>query len=205
MNFIRFIFTKTFWIQVLIAIGVVLLLCIAYLTWLDWYTNHGQQIEVPDLKELTLTEAQERLEEKDLRSRVIDSSNYNPDFPPRSIIEQDPEAGKFVKENRQIYIKVNKSGYGKVTVPVHRYETKRAVIPKLRALGFTVGEMIYKPGYKDMVLELQHKGQKIEPGDELEKTSIIDIVLGKGDEDDEVPATQTSDNERSVDGEQPSI
>ncbi len=185
MNFFRFIFTRTFWIQVAIAIVVVVVLCFGYLMWLDWYTNHDQRIAVPALEKLSLPDAQQKLEALDLRSRVIDSSNYNPDFPPRSIIEQDPEAGKFVKENRQIYIKLNKSGYGKIQVPAHRYETKRAVVPKLKALGFTIGEMIYKPGFKDMVLELQYEGRKLEPGTELEKTSTIDIVLGKGEDEDE--------------------
>ncbi|MGB3592257.1 MAG: PASTA domain-containing protein [Nonlabens sp.] len=184
MNFIRFIFTKAFWIQVVLAIVVVLMLCFGYLFWLDWYTNHDQEIMVPDLEKLSLTQANNRLEELDLRSRVIDSSNFNPDFPPRTIIEQEPRAGKMVKENRQVYLKVNKSGYGDIKVPTHQYETKRAVLPKLKALGFTVGEMIYKPGFKDMVLELQFEGSVIAAGAELPKTSVIDVVLGEGEKED---------------------
>ena len=33
---------------------------------------------------------------------------------------------------------------------------------------------------KDEVRELRHKGKKIKAGDRLEKTSVIDLVLGNG-------------------------
>ncbi|WP_124980135.1 PASTA domain-containing protein [Nonlabens xiamenensis] len=181
MNFFRFIFTKTFWIQILIAAVVTVLLCFAYLFWLDWYTNHDQRIQVPDLKKMSLTVVDEKLEELELRRKIIDSTSYNPDFPPRSVIEQDPAPGKFVKENRQIYIKLNPSGYGKIAVPNLIYKTKRQAVPTLEALGFKVGEITYKPNIAEgTVLEMRYEGEKLEPGTKLSKTSVIDLVLADG-------------------------
>jgi beta-lactam-binding protein with PASTA domain len=181
MNFFRFIFTKTFWIQVVIAAVVTVVLCFTYLFWLDWYTNHDQKIEVPNLEKLTLTEVKEQLEDLDLRSKIIDSTSYNPAFKPRTVIEQDPLAGKFVKENRQIYIKVNASGYEKVTVPNLIYKTKRLAVPTLEALGFKIGEITYKPNIaENTVLEMRYKNKKLEPGTQLSKTSTIDLVLADG-------------------------
>ncbi|ARN70459.1 serine/threonine protein kinase [Nonlabens tegetincola] len=181
MNFFRFMFTKTFWIQVVLAVVLVFVLCLGYLYWLDWYTNHDQRIEVPSLEKLTLSQANTELEELDLRSKVIDSSGFNPEFPPTTIIEQNPKAGKFVKENRQIYLKVNPSGYGMVTVPNVIYKTKRQAIPTLQSLGFEIGEITYKPNYaEDTVLEMRYKGEVLESGTQLRKTSVIDLVLADG-------------------------
>jgi len=174
-------FTKTFWIQVLLAILLVVVLCFGYLYWLDWHTNHGQKIEVPDLTRKSLSEADGMLEELDLRRRIIDSASYNPEYPPRSVIEQNPKAGRFVKENRQIYIKLNPSGYGKVVVPNIVFKTKRQAIPTLEALGFKIGDITYTPNIaKDMVLEMRHEGATLEPGSQLRKASVVDLVLGDG-------------------------
>jgi beta-lactam-binding protein with PASTA domain len=181
MNFFRFIFTKTFWIQVVIAVVVTVVLCFAYLFWLDWYTNHDQEIKVPNLEKLSLTEVDEQLEVLDLRRKIIDSASYNPAYKPRTVIEQDPLAGKFVKENRQIYIKLNASGYGKVTVPNLIYKTRRQAIPTLEALGFKIGQITYKPNIaENTVLEMRYKGATLKPGSQLSKTSTIDLVLADG-------------------------
>lgn len=59
--------------------------------------------------------------------------------------------------------------------------TRRQAEPTLRSLGFEIGDVSYKPDIaEDAVLELRHKGKKLEPGDELMKTSTIDLVLGDG-------------------------
>ncbi|PPK94353.1 PASTA domain-containing protein [Nonlabens xylanidelens] len=194
MNFFRFIFTKAFWIQVVIAGLVTVLLCFAYLFWLDWYTNHDQEIKVPNLEKLTLTQVDEQLEQLNLRRKIIDSASFNPAYAPRTVIEQDPLADKLVKENRQVYIKLNASGYGKVTVPDLIFKTKRQAIPTLEALGFKIGDITYKPNIaENTVLEMRYKGKKLEPGTQLSKTSIIDLVLADGDNPSEI--VEPTDNE----------
>lgn len=194
MNFFRFIFTKTFWIQVVIAAVVTVVLCFAYLFWLDWYTNHDQKIEVPNLEKLTYTQAKQQLNDLDLGIKVIDSSSFNPAYKPRTVIEQDPIATKFVKEKRQIYIKLNASGYGKVTVPNLIYKTKRQAIPTLEALGFQIGEITYKPNIaENSVLEIRYKGERLEPGTQLSKTSTIDLVLADGNNPDAI--IESNENE----------
>ncbi len=196
MNFFRFMFTKTFWIQILLAIVLVIILCFGYLFWLDWYTNHDQKIEVPYLEKMDLSTVDDKLGELDLRRKIIDSSSYNPSFPPRTVIEQDPIAGSFVKENRQIYIKLNSSGYGMVIVPNLKYKTKRQAFPTLKALGFQVGEITYKPDVSlDAVLEMKYKGSEIKPGQQLKKMSVIDLVLGDGNRNNSETFESTDSNE----------
>jgi beta-lactam-binding protein with PASTA domain len=182
MSFIKFLFTRVFIKQLLIA-GIALFTCvILMLFWLKSTTNHGQKIEVPNLDRLSLDMAEEKLTELDLRFVVLDSSNYNPDFPKHSVIEQLPEAGEFVKENRKIYLTLNRSGYVFLEVPNVIGKTKRQAAPTLVSMGFQIGEIEYSSYIAlDEVLEMSYKGKKITPGDKLQKTSTIDFVLGDGE------------------------
>jgi len=183
MSFIKFLFSKVFVKQLFIAVVVLLLLVFLILYWLKFTTNHNIEIEVPDLAKMSLDDAVKKLEKNDLRLEVLDSANFNPDYPKYSVIEQIPAAGNKVKENRKIYITLNPSGYRKVEIPPLSGRTKRQVEPTLRALGFEIGQIIYKPDMaKDRVLELRHKGKEILPGDILQITSVIDLVLGDGKE-----------------------
>jgi beta-lactam-binding protein with PASTA domain len=152
------------------------------LFWLKSTTNHGQKIEVPNLDRLSLDMAEEKLTELDLRFVVLDSSNYNPNFPKYSVIEQIPEAGEFVKENRKIYLTLNRSGYVFLEVPNVIGKTRRQAAPTLVSMGFEIGKIEYSSYIAlDEVLEMSHKGKKISPGDQLQKTSVIDFVLGDGE------------------------
>ena len=126
--------------------------------------------------------AEEKLAELDLRFVVLDSSNYNPNFPKYSVIEQIPEAGEFVKENRKIYLTLNRSGYVFLEVPNVIGKTRRQAAPTLVSMGFKIGKTQYSSYIAlDEVLEMSHKGKKIRPGDQLQKTSVIDFVLGDGE------------------------
>ena len=102
MGFFRFVWSKTFLYQLLLALLAVVIICFIGLQWLNFRTNHDQHIAVPNLEKLTLEKAQNVLDEKDLVAQVQDSANFNPDYPPFSVIEQNPKAGNFVKQNRKI-------------------------------------------------------------------------------------------------------
>ncbi|GAA4646425.1 PASTA domain-containing protein [Pontixanthobacter gangjinensis] len=182
MGLFRFIFSKTFLIQLVLAVVVLVVLSFLTMQWLDYSTNQDQRIEVPDLAKMNLDNVEERLEELDLSYEILDSANFNPDFPRYSVIDQVPAPGKFVKEDRKIYLTLNPSGYRKIEVPNNLIrKTRRQVEPTLRSLGFEIGEISYKPDIaKDAVLELRHQGKTVKPGEKLMKTSKIDLVLGDG-------------------------
>lgn len=181
MGLFKFIFSKTFLIQLVLAVIALIVIAFLALKWLDYSTKQDQRIEVPDLSKMSLDKVDDRLATLELQYEILDSANFNPDFPRFSVIEQVPEPGQFVKENRKIYLTLNPSGYRKVIIPDLIRKTRRQVEPTLRSLGFEIGDVTYKPDIaKDAVLELRHEGQKIEAGDELMKTSKIDLVLGDG-------------------------
>lgn len=182
MTFIKYLFTKAFLKQLAMAVGVLILLMIIVLWWLKMSTNHNQKIEVPDLAKLSLIAVEEKLDEIDLRFVILDSANYNPDYPKYSVIEQIPKAGKFVKEDRKIYLTLNPKGYKELKIPEVVGRTRRQAEPTLLAMGFKIGKVTYRRYIAiDEVLELRHKGKKLEKGAMLPKTSVIDLVLGDGD------------------------
>jgi len=181
MNFLRFLISKTFLYQLLIAfVGVGLIIFLA-LKWLDFTTKHSERIQVPNLEKLSFEKSADVLKELNLVAKIQDSTNFNPAFPPLSVIEQNPKAGGFVKQNRKIYLVLNPSGYRRVKIPNIIQKTRRQAEPTIRALGFKVGKIIYSPNMaKDVVLKLQYKGKTIKPNATLMKTSTIDLVVGDG-------------------------
>lgn len=123
----------------------------------------------------------EAAEEVGLRYQVLDSTNFNPEYPRFSILEQDPPAGSKVKDNRKIYFTVNPSGYKKVTVPNIIQVTQRNATSMLRAVGLDVQRVTYIDELgKDMVYNMKFKGKYVKPGDKLPKTSKVELICGNG-------------------------
>ena len=148
---------------------------------LSFRTNHNQKIIVPDLAKLSLEEADKKLKDADLAFIVIDSASFNAEYPPKSVLEQDPEAGDFVKEGRKIYLTLNASNYRKVAIPDVLGKTKRQVVTHLTSIGFRIGNSTYIPDIgRDVVRRLKFNGKELSTGDMVAKNSVIDFVLGDG-------------------------
>jgi len=181
MGILEYIKSKEF-IRTIITIVVVVIISIfGLMKWLNYHTKHDQKINVPNLEQLTLDETEKVLKNLNLSYVVIDSASFNPKFPPRSVIEQNPVAGDFVKENRKIYLTLNPSDYRKITIPNVLDQTKRQVVIQLKSIGFRVGKERYIPDLgKDVVRGLEIDKKEIKPGDKLPKNTQIDLVLGDG-------------------------
>ncbi|TDS11614.1 PASTA domain-containing protein [Maribacter caenipelagi] len=180
-NFFNFLKSKTFLIQLGLAVLVLIITIFIVLRYLNSTTNHGEFVEVPDFSKKSVMDMRKSIEEAGLRYEVLDSANYNPDYPRFSIIEQNPTAGSKVKENRKIYFTVNPSGYKKVTVPKIIQVTKRNASSMLKAVGLDVQRVTYVDELgKDMVYQIKFKGKYIKPGDKLPKTSKIELICGNG-------------------------
>lgn len=181
-DFLNFLRSKVFLINIGLAVVALVVLSMLVLQWLKSSTNHGEFVEVPNLAKLSVTEMRQTIEDAGLRYEVVDSADYNPDYPRFSIIEQNPTAGSKVKDNRKIYVTVNPSGYKKVTVPNIIQVTQRNASSMLKAVGLDVERVSYIDELgKDMVYYIRYKGKTIKPGDKLPKTSKIELVCGNGD------------------------
>ena len=181
MSLRTYLTSRVFLVQIGISIAIIAALVFAFIFWLDSSTNHGQEIEVPNLSKLTEQQVKEKVEELSLNYVLLDSVDYKKDYPKFSVVEQDPLPGTKVKEDRKIYIKINSSGFTSVVIPDLVEKTFRQASPTLLALGLEIGEITYVPYLgKDMVRQLKQKGKVLKPGDKVMKTSKIDVVLGDG-------------------------
>jgi len=181
MKLIEFIKSKSFFTSLIIALVILIIGTFVLLKWLSSTTNHGQQIEVPKLVSLDAFQAESLLEQNDLRMVVLDTLDYDKNFAPLAIVEQDPAYGTYVKENRKIYVKINAAGFGKVIMPNLDELTFRQASSTIKSLGLKEGTISYVPFIgKDVVLEIHQNGRRLKKGDAVVKDSRIDFVLGDG-------------------------
>jgi beta-lactam-binding protein with PASTA domain len=197
MSLKEYLQSRTFLFQMMIAIVIIGVMAYLFMHWLTYTTDHGNEITVPNLRKLSELEVEEKLDDLNLDYVLLDSVDYNPDFPKHTVVEQDPVAGSKVKEDRKIYIKINSSGFTTVKIPNLIEKTYRQAVPTLKALGLEEGTITYKPYLgKDMVLEMRWNGKKLNPGDKVFKSSKIDLGLGEGEvgfnetEMDSIPVTE---------------
>ncbi|CAM4042605.1 MULTISPECIES: PASTA domain-containing protein [Flavobacterium] len=181
MSLRKYLTSRVFLVQVLIAFAILATLIYLFMHWLTFTTDHGHEIAVPDLRKLTEEQVQSKLDDLDLDYVLLDSVDYRSEFPQFSVVEQDPTPGTMVKVGRKIYIKINTSGFSSVRIPDLIEKTYREAVPTLKALGLDEGTVTYVPNLgKDMVLEMRFKGRNLKVGDRVLKSSKIDLVLGDG-------------------------
>ena len=181
MSLQKYLTSKTFFIQLAVAFGIIIGLMLLLLQYIKFSTNHGEEITVPSVAKLTVEQAEEKLDAADLEYVLLDTTDYNSDYPKFSVVKQDPLAGAKVKSGRKIYIKINSSGFTAVRIPNLIEQTLRQAEPSLKSIGLEVGEISYKPYIgKDMVLKMSQNGKELKPGDKVLKSSKIDLVVGDG-------------------------
>jgi beta-lactam-binding protein with PASTA domain len=183
MSLGKYLTSRVFFAQAFAALAILAVLSYLFMHWLTFTTDHGHEITVPNLAKLTEQQVEDKLDELDLDYVLLDSVDYNSDFPKFTVVEQDPLPGAKVKEGRKVYIKINASGFSSVRIPDLIDKTYREAVPTLKALGLEEGTITYIPNLgKDMVLEMRFKGRNLKVGDRVLKASKIDLVLGDGKE-----------------------
>jgi beta-lactam-binding protein with PASTA domain len=187
-KFISYLKTNSFRNNFIAAvITVAILLFVAFFS-LRYYTKHGQGLNVPALKGLSFTQAVSKLEELGFRYEV--DSVYIMDTPPGTVIDQDPDARTFVKDNRTIYLTVSMNTAPNVKLPDVEFKSLRQAQAIIESFGLKLGDTTYKPDVsRDVVLQISFGGQPIKAGETIPKGSRIDFLLGdgKGSEEVDIP------------------
>lgn len=180
---------KTFWKEstigyitkrVLLSIVIFVVLAWGVLIIIDFYTQHGDSISVPDLQGLYIEEAANILEDYDLSALVIDSV-YVRNKPLGTIVEQIPAANSSVKMHRSIFLIVNKQQVKMVPLPDVNDVSFRQADALLKSLGLSVSGIMYSPSeFKDLVIDVHYNGVHVAPGTRLPEESSIVLVIGSG-------------------------
>lgn len=180
MSIVQFLKSKTFFKHLaLMALSLVLLVFIAFML-LKVFTKHGQARVVPNFIGLQ-PEALENMKEARGFDFVIVDSVFDDTKPKGSIVDQDPYPDEKVKSGRKVYLTVIAKLPERVSMPDLKDLTLRQATAVLETYGLKVGVLRYVPDIaRNAVLGQYHKGQVIEPGTQIEKKSVIDLVLGQG-------------------------
>ena len=155
----------------------VIVVFIAYMA-LGWFTHHGENINMPNLKGVKTEQALATLVELELRTMIIDSV-YNGDLNKNTIAKQDPEAGTNVKEGRIVYLTINSLEEPKASVPqlVDKSFTLGRALLKSRGLMLGQVMYVYDSIGHNLIIEQRFEGSSIETGAKLSKGSAIDLVI----------------------------
>ena len=152
--------------------------------YLDSYTNHGEQIVVPNLIGKNVDNVKAELEELGLQYEILDSI-YDPSKPEGTILDQDPDPTQFsmvyVKESRVISLRVSKKSR-LVEMPslVDKSQRFAESILENRGLKFKIQ---YKPTNEanGAVLDQLYKGVHVKDGTRIPIGSTIVLIVGKND------------------------
>lgn len=178
MTFKEFLKTKTFKYNALAAVGITVFLLMANMLALRFYTDHGESVEVPNLKGESLGEVTRILDKLDLRLQIQDSV-YSRETKPGTVLDYFPRAGMKVKENRTIFITMCAVNQEKISMPQLTDISYRQAINIIESSGLVAGSVEYKPSeFPNLVLEQKSEGQEIGVGELIAKGSVIDLVLG---------------------------
>ena len=187
MRWFRFFLSKIFFLN--LTIILILVISSAYIVGrsLNRLTKQGESIKVPDLEDKDISEAIRILDSLGLKHDISDSSKFYVDYKPKSIINHVPKKNVKVKSDRTIFLVVNKHNFKKVSLPKITDHSLREAKINLKIVGLELGDISYIPHIaNNLVLEAKFKGKPIKQGYLLPKYAKIDIVLGKGLDNEEI-------------------
>ena len=175
MKFVRFIFSKFFWINFILALLILYVIFYFTMRNLDTYTNHSVKIQVPNLKGIQLSKLDDSLKLLEIEYKIRDSV-FSDDYPTGMIIQQDPlphseDFPNYIKPNRTIYLTIVKEQeIYKIIPDLLSYVTSKNIgKSKLEKLGFKVELEVKDHKDKDKVLELRYENEVLKTGQKLVK------------------------------------
>ena len=177
VKLIRHPFVINLLLMIVVTCGVVY----GVLSWLDTYTRHNQAVVVPDVKGMSLEEADAPLRKSGLRYSVIDSV-FSKEVAPGAIVEVVPGVGSKVKEGRILFITINALTSQMAAIPEVADLSFRQAYALLRSRGFSSIEIEYVAGdYKDLVMGLELNGRPLAKGDQVLLTAPLLLKVSSGD------------------------
>jgi beta-lactam-binding protein with PASTA domain len=166
--------------NLLIIIASSILLMLLSLLFLRFYTRHGQNVVVPALEGLQVSEANTLLNARGLHVEVVDSI-YDRNAVPGAIIDQTPKGGNKVKEGRSIYITIYSKSPQQIAVPgLVDYSTRQATA-LLNSMGFNQIMIEEVPSeYTGLVMAVKYRGKTLTSDEKIPAGSPITLVVTSG-------------------------
>lgn len=183
----KYIARQSFWVNLLIAILLIFISIVIFLTSLSWFTNHGAYLKVPAVNGKNVDEAVNLLEAKGF-DVIIQDSVYNDSLPKYTVIKQLPEADATVKRNRVVFLTINKANPPDIAMPKLEGLSYRFAIELLLKNHLLLGDTTMRPDFmKGSVLEQDYSNKRIASGTPVPWGSKIDLIVGGGLQEIQIP------------------
>ncbi|MFN5295815.1 MAG: PASTA domain-containing protein [Flavobacteriales bacterium] len=147
--------------------------------WLQWYTDHGQYVSVPELKGLSTEEAIKALQERNLDYLVIDSI-YDRKAVPGSVFDQSPAFESQVKEGRQVFLTIYRLSppMEKLGIKQGDYATVAMIKLRNKSIDF---DTLYEDNntLANSIIRVTQRGKTLKASDEVARGSKVMLVIGR--------------------------
>ena len=191
--FIKKIFSPLVMLNCLGMILVVILFFFGALAFIDFYTLHGEEVEVPKLTGVSEQIAYSKLKALGLKAEVRDTG-YVHKAAPFEVLEQSIKPGTKIKPGRTIYLTINSNGSKRIELPdLADNCSRREAEDKLKTLGFKLGATEFIIGDPDWVYEVKVNGKTVKAGTRISVDLPITLVVGKGGLEDEYNGNDSLD------------
>lgn len=172
---------RPLWVNMLAALGVVLLFVLIFFATLSWLTGHGKIQRVPSITGQNIVAATKTLEAAGFEV-VIQDSVFIDTLAKQAVVRQIPEAESIVKNGRTIYLTINRTVAPQVEMPNLAGFSVKSAEMYLISLGLRMGEISYRPDIaRNAVLEQLLGDRAIAPGTKIPIGTVINFVLGSGE------------------------
>lgn len=180
MSVREFFKSRVFWKQLGLAMVIGVAIILVLIIWLNVYTRHGQSKSTPEVRGLSIREAEHVVNKNRMKLQIIDSV-YTTIVPRGCVAEQTPLPGHRVKKGRTIKATINAFNPEMVAVPDLVGLPRRQALSIIETAGLQIGQLNYVPDLTvDFVLKQTIHGREASPGDSVQKGIVVDLVLGRG-------------------------
>ena len=138
------------------------------------------EVDVPDVVGKSSVVAQQMLEDKNLRVKLVESNDDS--VPAGQVISQYPEAGARVKEQRLVTITISKGGE-ELTMPDLKSMSRSNAEEKLKKMGLKVGA-VFEENAKEPAGTVINQDPR--SGSKITKGQSVDITVSLGEKKKEM-------------------
>ena len=174
-------FKKYPWVlHLLLMLGISLVVLMVVFLIIKIYARQGKEYELPDVVGTNIVglKANNPL---GLDIVVLDSI-FRPGVEGGQILTQDPKGGTMVKHGRKLYVTITAYTAEASVLPELAGLTVRQAVSELRNCGLEVGKLRFvEDPYKNTVIDQSCKGKALYAGQQIERGSVVDLVIGLGD------------------------
>ena len=179
-EFFRKAFSGYLWGNCLGMLVIAALLMYGVVTFLDYYTHHGENVTVPNVVGKNVRAVENQFEELGIQLVVVDTG-YVKTLPADIILQQATKPGTVVKVGRQILVTVNAAHAQALALPdLADNSSYREAESKLKAMGFQLTAPKYTSGDRDWVYGLEANGRPVRAGERVAVDVPLTLVIGDG-------------------------